>query len=198
MADSNPETGLSLERMRDLSLGFISITIILTFISGFVYFAAVPAYLRSVEALLTGQPLYGELSTVYPPFWYGILATIFGPLEILGVNFSGTNYLSTILVKLPLLLSIVLTVYIGLQRNGIDKRFCYWILLNPVILITTVIIGQAEAIIGLGIVAALHGWKTDQWKLVGAGFALGAAMKFYPMLLFASALFKNPRKTVQM
>lgn len=170
---------------------FIIVSFSIAVFSGFVFAPAVPAYLRSVEALLYGRPLYGNLSTVYPPFWYGVLSIIFGPLEFFGIPILSPSYFSILWVKLYLIGSIVAAVYVLIRRKVVDTRFAYVVIFNPVVFITTVVMGQAEGPIVLGLCLALLGWKVDRWELVGAGISLGAAMKFYPVLLFAPAIFRR-------
>jgi len=154
------------------------------------------AYLNGVEATITGEQLYTQPGVVYPPFWYGILTTIIAPLVYLGIIEIGFNILTIFIIKSILLTGVFFMTLFAFvpERDSIDKQWLWFLLLNPVLIITTTLMGQAESPIALGIIAAMYGWHSQRWWLVGAGISLGAVMKFYPIMMFAPLLARRPAK----
>jgi hypothetical protein len=152
--------------------------------------------MNGVDALIYDKPLYSQAGVVYPPFWYGILWFILGPLEYIGATDLSFNVFTIGAVKIYLILATILLLFLNpkADRFSLDKDWTIFVLLNPVVFITTILMGQAEAPVALGVVAALHGWRTERWWLVGCGIALGAVMKFYPILMLAPVIVRKHRK----
>jgi len=165
-------------------------------IAGLYALSDIGRYLNGVQALLTNASLYDQAGVVYPPFWYGLLSFAIGPLEAAGVPAFEMNATTILVVKAYLIAAVgMLVALTGVADDGeINKQWILFVLLNPVLFITTVLMGQAEALVALGIVAALHGWRAERWWLVGAGIALGTVMKFYPALMVVPLLARKPRR----
>lgn len=149
----------------------------------------VRAYFIVTKLIYQPVSVYTNPQSVYPPLFYAILAIIFFPVvAIWGLHsLSELTMTSVGLVKAVVVGAVTAFVALGLAQMESPEDRRWWLLitiLNPFLILTTVLLGQADSFVALGFLAGIIGWQSDRAWMASVGFAFAAAIKMYPIFAF--------------
>lgn len=168
-----------------LKLGIIALG--LGLLGGLTHNPADPIhYAQGALGLLHETDIYTISGVVYPPLLYALTAPVFW---LLGHTVAPTTPASYTAIAVFAILGS--TVHVTVYRLGkpllpaeAERGWLFASLLNPFALFVTVLFGQMEVFIVLGVVGAIYGHHTGRYWVGGAALSLASAVKIYPVVLF--------------
>jgi len=172
----------------------IPFSLLAVFVGAFVHNPFDPvAYTNTATSLLDGKNIYhASDGAVYPPFLYILGALLIGAAESVSGSLPPNHPVA--LASFVFLGSTATAISYLHGRRTISRRRTCWLifgLLNPFAFFVTVLFGQMEVAVVLGVVGALYAQRTHQWPLGGFFLSAAAAVKIYPAAIYLIYLARN-------
>jgi len=154
------------------------------------------SYFSMISVFYGEGTLYSNPAPSYFPLPYFIMAIFLFPIHILGLSVSPTWY-SLFAVNILFALSLALLAYFGYSNSEVFegdeiKEWILFILINPLTIIGVYVWGQSDALVALGVGAAVIAATRKKWALFGAGTVFGATIKIYPALMLVPPFIRRP------
>lgn len=146
------------------------------------------AYMEIAQLVLENQPLYNHHLAVYPPLFYMILAGMIAPLYYTSPQTLPLSYLSVLILKTLLIGTLVLMSFISVNKKW-QMNWQYLVLLSPLPIAGTVLFGQADVLVAIGIVGVFYGINYDRMEIAGAAWIFATSIKIYPVIMVVPLLY---------
>ncbi|MDA7835801.1 glycosyltransferase 87 family protein [Salibacteraceae bacterium] len=138
--------------------------------------------------------LFGLLNS---PNYYSVYPTIIQLFSGFGALASNDLYLSSLLIKLPILLAEIGTIWMlpkVLMRLNISPKYSIIYMLNPLMIIDVVGNAHFEAVMIFFTVLSVKLIQDKKLKLAGVSLALAVGTKLIPLLFLPFLLKALPKK----
>lgn len=154
-----------------------------------------PSYAQGSIYFMQFKNIYNHSGVVYPPFLYAVAAVFLSILSNF-IDIYPTSY--TAISTFVGIGAVTQVVCYLLGRNIISaKRSWNWFiasLFNPFVVYVTLVFGQMEVFVILGLVGVIYAELKEEWAIGGAALAIAASVKIYPVVLFFPYIYHNKEK----
>ena len=131
-----------------------------------------------------------HLASQWPlPFDNRDYVSLYPPLGMMLFRVSvvfGYSYALWVWKSILLVVSCFTVFFLG--RVIKSNRSFFWIVLNPLLLLETMVGSHIDAVVGLAIVSAMYLALEKRWALVGVSLGLGTLVKLSPLLCILASL----------
>ncbi|HZY41250.1 MAG TPA: hypothetical protein VFF59_04530 [Anaerolineae bacterium] len=149
------------------------------------------SYRIQAQAVLTGQNIYAATYRYpYPPLWMYWPAAAVRLSETLGAPFYFWIKLPAIVADL-IIGALIFTWPRAAQAHTAACQSA-WYLFNPIVLIVSVLHGQFDPVVTLGMLGAARAWLARRWLLSALSLSVAIALKLFPVLLLPLFLIDLP------
>ncbi len=128
--------------------------------------------------------------------YYSVYPTVIQVISAFGALASNDLYLSSLIIKLPLLLAEIATIWMlpqVLLKFNISPKYSVLYMLNPLLIVDVLGNAHFEALMIFFVVLALRHIQEKNFALAGGAMAMSVATKLFPLLMipFLWKVFKG-------
>lgn len=148
-------------------------------------------FLAAAQAILEGKSVYTVRSIAYPPTFFSFVAVLLAPYHYLGFPVDELVYRNLVVLKSFLFAGVAVSCLVALPEIP-DRNRTRWVLLvllGPLTILTVLVHTQTDSLVAAGILIALVGIDRNRYWFAGLGLSFAAAIKIYPVLMFAPLLY---------